>query len=171
MVTMTLPIRRGSSFPASLYEPGFRDPFTEFETLWDRMNRLFTGRLYERGGELGTEQSPWVPEIEVDETQERYLVKAELPGVQRDDIELQVDEHSLSVSGGLKHESRQTQPQHAQQDQHAQILHRRAGRFYYRTALPRDVNIDAVTATMRDGVLTIGLPKTKQASHKVAIKN
>lgn len=155
---MALPIRRGSSFPSSLVEPGFRDPFSEFENLWERMSRLVGTRHYQGAVEGGTEQSPWVPEVEVDETDEQYAVKVELPGLKREDIELEVDEHSLSIAGGLRQETQQEQ-----------TLHRRAGRFYYRTALPRDVNIDAVQATMRDGVLRIGLPKTKQASRKVKI--
>lgn len=137
----------------------FRDPFTEFENLWDRMQRLYFGRLSERGmSEYGAEQAPWVPEVEVDETEERYTVKAELPGVQHNDVDLQVDEHNLSISGGLQ-----------QEQQEGRYLYRRAGRFFYRTALPRDADTDKVSAAMRDGVLTIVLPKLKQASRRVTI--
>ena len=49
-------------------------------------------------------------------------------------------------------------------------MHRRAGRFFYRTVLPRDIDTDKVQANMRDGILTIRLPKTKQATRRVQIR-
>jgi Hsp20/alpha crystallin family len=70
------------------------------------------------------------PDIKVDETEEFYLVKAELPGITRDHVELQVDEHSLSNTGSVREE----------QGEH--LMHRRAGRFFYRTVLPRDIDTD-----------------------------
>jgi len=95
---MALPIRRGSRFPASLFEPtALWDPVSEFDYLRERM-----GRLYEQISQQGPEQSPWQPDIEVDETEEFYLVKAELPGITRDNVELQVDEHSLAITGSLR---------------------------------------------------------------------
>jgi len=96
---MALPTRRGSRFPASLFEPtALWDPVSEFEYLRERM-----GRLHEQISQQGPEQSPWQPDIEVDETEEFYLVKAELPGITRDNVELQVDEHSLTITGSSPH--------------------------------------------------------------------
>jgi HSP20 family protein len=151
---MALPIRRGSRFSASLFEPtALWDPASEFEYLRDRM-----GRLYDQFTQRGRDQSPWQPDIEVDETEEYYLVKAELPGITRENVELQVDEHSLSIAGSVPEE------------QSEQTMHRRAGRFFYRTVLPRDIDTDKVQANMRDGILTIRLPKTKQATRRVQIR-
>ncbi len=151
---MALPIRRGSRFPASLFEPtALWDPVSEFEYLRDRM-----GRLYDQLTPQGPDQSPWQPDIEVDETEEFYLVKAELPGITRDNVELQVDEHSLSITGSVREE----------QSEHT--MHRRAGRFFYRTLLPRDIDTDKVQANMKEGILTIRLPKTKQATRRVQIR-
>jgi len=151
---MAQPIRRGSRFPVSLFEPtALWDPASEVEYLRDRMGRLYNQITPQEPG-----QSPWQPDIEVDETEEFYLVKAELPGITRDNVELQVDEHSLSITGSVREE----------QGEH--LMHRRAGRFYYRTVLPRDINTDKVQATMREGILTIRLPKTKQATRRVQIR-
>ena len=152
-VVMALPIRRGSRFPASLFEPtAWWDPVSEFEHLRDRM-----GQLYDQITQQGPGQSPWQPDIEVDETEEFYLVKAELPGFTRDNVELQVDEHSLSITVSVREE----------QSEHT--MHRRTGRFFYRTAMPADIDTDKVQATMKEGILTIRLPKTKQAARRVQI--
>jgi HSP20 family protein len=81
-----------------LFEPtALWDPVSEYEYLRERM-----GRLYEQIAQQGPEQSPWQPDIEVDETEEFYLVKAELPGITRDNVELQVDEYSLTITGSLR---------------------------------------------------------------------
>ena len=79
---MALPIRRGSRFPVSLFEPTtWWDPASEVEYLRDRI------RLYEQLTQQGPGHSPWQPDIEVEETGEFYLVKAELPGITRDNID------------------------------------------------------------------------------------
>ncbi len=151
---MALPIRRGSRFPASLFEPtALWDPVSEFDYLRERM-----GRLYEQISQQGPEQSPWQPDIEVDETEEFYLVKAELPGITRDNVELQVDEHSLAITGSRR------------EDEGEHVMRRRTGRFFYRTVLPRDIDTEKVQATMKEGILTIRLPKTKQATRRVQIR-
>jgi HSP20 family protein len=116
------------------------------------------GRLHDQVAQLAPGQSTWQPDIEVDETEEFYLVRAELPGIGRENVELQVDEHSLSIAGSVREE----------RDEHQ--MHRRTGRFFYRTVLPRDINTENVQAEMRDGILTIRLPKTKQATRRVQIR-
>ena len=76
---MAQPIRRGSRFPVSLFEPpALWDPASEVEYLRDRMGRLYNQITPQEPG-----QSPWQPDIEVDETEEFYLVKAELSGITR----------------------------------------------------------------------------------------
>src|SRR6266705_6827627 len=153
-VVMAQPIRRGSRFPVSLFEPtALWDPVSEFEYLRDRM-----GRLYEQIAQQGPDQSPWQPDIEVDETEEFYLVKAELPGITRENVELQVDEHSLAITGSLR------------EDEGEKVMRRRMGRFFYRIVLNRATATEKVQATMKEGVLTIRLPKTKQATRRVQIR-
>jgi HSP20 family protein len=115
-----------------------QDPVSEFEYRRDRL-----GRLYDQVARPAATRPVAVePDIEVDETEEFYLVKAELPGITRDKVELQVDEHSLSITGSVREE----------QGEH--LMHRRAGRFFYRTVLPRDIDTDKVQATMKEGILT-----------------
>jgi HSP20 family protein len=151
---MARPIQRTSRFPGSLFQPAtVWDPAGELEYLQER-----TTRLYDQLTPAGPGQPPWQPDIEVDETGESYLVKAELPGFSRENVELQVDEHSLSITGSMRDE------------QDEQVMHRRAGRFFYRTMLPSDINTDKAEARMKDGVLAIRLPKAKQAAKRVQIR-
>jgi len=113
---MAQPIRRGSRFPVSLFEPiALWDPVSELEYLRDRM-----GRLYNQITPQGPGQSPWQPDIEVDETEEFYLVEAELPGITRDNVELQADEHSLSITGSVREE----QSEHTMHRRRAVLLPR-----------------------------------------------
>jgi HSP20 family protein len=132
---MAPPIRRGGRFPVSLFGPPAPwDPVSELGYLRDRV-----GRLYDQITPRGPGQSPWQPDIEAGETEEFYLVKAELPGVARDNVELQVDEHSLSITGSVGE----------QQSEHT--MPRRAGRFFYRTVLPRDIDTGKAQAAMKEG--------------------
>ena len=72
---MALPIRRGSRFSASLFEPtALWDPASEFDYLRDRM-----GRLYDQFTQQGRDQSPWQPDIEVDETEEKLPRQGRTP--------------------------------------------------------------------------------------------
>jgi len=128
-------------------------PVSELEYLRDRM-----GRRHDQTAPQGPGPSPWQPDTEVDETEVFYPVKAELPGITRDNVELQVDEHSLSITGSVRDE----------QGEH--LMHRRAGRFFYRTALPRAIDTDKVQATVKEGILTIRLPELKQATRRMQIR-
>jgi len=76
----------------------------------------------------------------------------------RENVELRVDEHSLAITGSLR------------EDEGEKVMRRRTGRFFYRTVLPRDIDTEKVQATMKEGILTIRLPKTKQATRRVQIR-
>ncbi|QYC45601.1 Spore protein SP21 [Nonomuraea coxensis DSM 45129] len=153
---MAIPARRhgvpaqwsgGAGMPARSW-----DPFTEFQQLWDQM-----GRLFEQGVEAET--AAWRPVAETEETVEEYLVRAELPGLQRDEINVEVDGNELRVSGEITEEER------------GHRLKRRTGAFVYRTILPSDADLDKVGCELHDGVLTVHVPKTEQGrSRRIAIK-
>jgi HSP20 family protein len=90
------------------------------------------------------------------ETPDAYVVDIDLPGVSRDDINVEFDGHELLITGELKEKER------------TGILRRRTrriGRFEYRAMLPRDANVDenAVEATLDEGVLTVRIPKNEAA--------
>ncbi|GAA1745810.1 Hsp20/alpha crystallin family protein [Nonomuraea sp. AD125B] len=152
---MALPARRHRApAPWASASPPARswDPFTEFQQLWDQM-----GRLFEQGAEADT--AAWRPVAETEETAEAYLVRAELPGLRRDEINVEVEGNELCVSGEVAEEERGPR------------LRRRTGAFVYRTILPSDADLDKIGCELGDGVLTVRVPKTEQGrSRRISIK-
>lgn len=98
-----------------------------------------------------------VPALEMTETDSGYKVTAELPGMVQDDINLELADGVLSISGEKKAESEK-------KDNGRLISERRYGAFQRQIAVPSDVDPDAVTATFHDGVLTVSLAKDSKAT-------
>jgi len=106
----------------------------------------------------------WWPALDVVEHDDNIVVKAELPGMTSDDIEISVLDGTLSVSG----EKKESQEDTGESYHHSE---RRYGSFRRDISLPAGVDADKVEATYRDGVLTIRLPKTEQAkARRVEVK-
>jgi HSP20 family protein len=104
-------------------------------------------------------QNAWVPAVEAEETDDGYMVRAELPGMHREDVNVELGGNELRITGEVKEESKEA-------------LRRRQGRFAYRTNLPSDADTEHAEAGMSEGVLTIRIPKTKQAqTRKVQISS
>jgi HSP20 family protein len=142
---MTLPVRHESSSPARW------DPWREFESLTGQMNQLFESAFGQSGmGAAGG----WAPAVDVEETEDAYVVEAELPGVQREDVQVEASSGVLTITGEFKERER------------TGILRRRTrrtGRFEFRTTLPTSVDSEAITASLHEGVLTVKVPKAEQA--------
>jgi len=130
----------------------FSDPFGEFTQMWERMGQF----LESTGGEnLGG----WVPAVETEEADDAYLVRAELPGMKRDDVDVELSGHELRISGEAKEEAE------------GKTLRRRHGRFAYRASLPADADPEKIDAQLADGILTVRVPKTAQArSRRIEVK-
>ena len=118
------------------------DPFGDLTQLWNRMGQ-FLDPL--------SSQDKWVPTVETEEDGEAYLVRAELPGMRREDIDVELGGGELRISG----ETTEEDGGHA--------LRRRRGHFAYRTTLPADADIERAEARLGHGVLTVRLPKGGQS--------
>jgi HSP20 family protein len=106
------------------------------------------------GGSFNGGLQGWAPLADVEETEDGYSVEIELPGAKRDEIDIQLSDGQLTVSGDLKEKER------------TGILRRRTrrvGHFQYSVTLPADVDADKVSAHLDDGVLTVRVPKAEQA--------
>jgi HSP20 family protein len=128
------------------------DPSREFEDIYDRMGQLMNFAF----GDLGLVRpgsAPWSPLAEVSETDDAYLVHVELPGIRKDQVDVQLADRELVISGDIK-ESENGRRRRSS---------RRTGRFEYRTYLPADVKADQVSAQLADGVLTVTVPKSETA--------
>jgi len=128
--------------------------------LQDEMDNLFR-RFFDDWDWLAPAplRGTWWPTMEVAEHDDRITVKAELPGVKNEDVEVSVLDDTLTVSGEKKE---------SQEDKGDGYYHseRRYGSFRRDIRLPASVDANKVEATYRDGVLTITLPKTEQAKAK-----
>jgi len=142
---MTLPVRQESSSPVRW------DPWREFESLTGQMNQLFESTFGQSALSSG---GGWAPAVAVEETDDAYVVEAELPGVHRNDVQVEASSGVLTITGEFKDRER------------TGILRRRTrrtGRFEFRTTLPASVNTEAITASLHDGVLTVKVPKGDEA--------
>jgi HSP20 family protein len=138
--------RRGGQNPAVI------DPSREFEDIYDRMGQLMNVAF----GNLGLDRLadiPWSPLADVSETDDAYLVHVELPGVRKDQLEVQLHKRELVITGEVKGTS------HGRRHRST----RRTGQFEYRAYLPGDMKPDAVSARLADGVLTVTVPKSEAA--------
>jgi HSP20 family protein len=126
------------------------DPFREFEQLQDEMGRLLeavSSPGYSNGG-------AWIPQADIEETEDAWIVEAELPGVKRKDVNVEVRDGELLVSGEIKERERKGILRHRT---------RQTGEFEIRVTLPGDVDTDRVDASIDDGILTVEIPKPQRA--------
>lgn len=132
--------------------------FGRLSDLRDEIDRLFDSPLTEltRTSQL---LSGWTPALDVYEEKDSFVVKSELPGMKKEDIEVSFHDGSLSISGERKSETKH-------EDAEVYRAERYFGRFQRSVSLPATVNPDKVKAAYKDGVLTITLPKTEEAKPK-----
>jgi HSP20 family protein len=126
--------------------------------LRDEIDRLFEAPLAEltRTSQL---LSRWTPAMDLYEDKDSFTLKAELPGMKREDLELSLHDGCLSISGERKHEEKHS-------DTEVCRAERFFGRFQRTVSLPTPVALDKVKAQYKDGILTVTLPKTEEAKPK-----
>jgi len=131
------------------------DPFREFGTLQDRMNRLF-GDVYLRDEDVNGRPA-WVPPVDIYETEGHDLVvKAELPDLRSEDIEVTVENNTLTIRGERK------LPSEIKEEQFRRV-ERRYGAFSRSFTLPNTVDASKVGAEYKNGILAVKLPFREEA--------
>jgi HSP20 family protein len=131
------------------------DPFREFAQLQDRLNRAF-GDVYGRDEGLLT-SGAWVPPVDIYQNGDKEVVlKAELPDMAREDIDITVDNGTLTIKGEKKFSNEVKQEQFHR-------IERRYGSFSRSFSLPQTLDAGRVTAEYRDGVLTVKVPLREEA--------
>lgn len=138
-------------------------PFPEVSSVQREMNRLFDSFL--QGREDNEEyRGAWKPDVDIRETPEAVVIMAELPGMQKQDIKVSIRDNILQLSGEKKQVSEQ-------KDESYHRVERSFGAFCRTFSLPSLVEADKITATFKDGVLHVRLPKAEQAKPKeISIK-
>jgi HSP20 family protein len=133
------------------------DPFREFSTLQDRMNRLFRDSYGEREEALTT--SSFAPAVDVYEDDHNLTLKIEVPGIDEKDIDVRVENNVLSVHGERKFEKEE-------KEENFRRVERQYGSFTRSFTLPNTVDTDRVQANYEKGILKIQLAKKAEAKPK-----
>jgi HSP20 family protein len=132
------------------------DPFRDFSQLQDRINRVFADS-YGRGDEGLMSSGTWMPPVDIHQNGDHELVlKAELPDMTREDIEITVDNGTLTIKGEKRMSSDVKEEQFHR-------IERRYGTFARSFSLPQTVDATKVAADYRNGVLTVRLPLRDEA--------
>lgn len=135
-------------------------PFQDMEGFFDRYSRLFRNR-YPLAGEFefpDTDMS-WRPVADISETKREYVIKAELPEVEKKDVHISLENGMLTISG-----ERRMEKESEGETQHR--IESFYGKFSRSFALPSDVDEKKISAESQNGVLKVHLPKTKMAKPK-----
>jgi len=136
------------------------DPFRDLVSIQERMNRLFDQTLARtRGEEEGIATSTWMPSVDIYETPDRVVLKAELPGLTREDIDINVRNHTLTLRGERKFEKEVREENYLR-------IERAYGSFQRSFTLPTTIQQDKIKAIFKDGVLEVSLPKAEEARPK-----
>jgi HSP20 family protein len=136
------------------------DPFRDLSSIQERMNQIFEDALARsRGREEGLRTGMWTPAVDIYEKNDSVVVKAELPGVERDQISVEVKDGILSLRGERKFEKEVKEESYHR-------IERAYGSFQRSFSLPVSVDQEKVTASFKNGVLEVTLPKKEQAKPK-----
>lgn len=136
------------------------DPIREIDSLQGEMNRLFSSFFdtpTARGGNGGTAATRrWLPAMDLVETGEHFVLRADLPGITEDDVKIEVENNVMTIAGERKAE-------HEEKHEGYYRLERATGAFSRSLTLPEGIDADAVSATFNNGVLEVRIPKPAEA--------
>ena len=129
------------------------DPLRDLRAWQERLERL-----------ASQQGSPWAPPIDVYETDDRYVMSAEIPGLSRDQIHLSVQDNRLTIRGERPAGVPESSTRHYHQ------IERGHGPFYRAFEFAEAVRHDAIKADLRDGVLTVTLPKLVSPPRRIDVQ-
>jgi len=135
------------------------DPFNEMQSFQDDMNRLFSDFFGRTPVRKGFAEGLWAPLMDIEETKDDLVVTAEIPGMTKDDIKIQITADILAISGERKHEEEV-------KDKTYHRIERSYGKFQRVIRLPTEVQGGKTKATYENGVLTIRIPKSEETKPK-----
>lgn len=135
------------------------EPFRDLLTTQDRFNRLFSDTFARTLGDDSVAQRAWTPAVDIFEEGDKLVMKAELAGVNPNDVEVRVEDKTLYLKGERKFEKEV-------KEENYHRIERSYGSFTRSFALPGSINADKVEAQYKDGVLTLTMPKREEAKAK-----
>ena len=136
------------------------EPAREVDTLQNEVNRVFDAFF---GNGPGTRVRRWVPAMDLVETDDQLVLRADLPGLSKEDVELEVKDGVLTISGERKAD-------HEEKSEGYYRVERAFGRFSRSLTVPDGIDAEAITAEFNEGVLEVRIPKpAERKPHRIAI--
>lgn len=142
------------------------EPWSLINVLHRDLDQIVAARYGMNGNdESGHSVADWVPAVDIVEERERFVLRADVPGVSPDDIDVSMDKGVLSVSG-------QRLEKTAEEAHGVQRIERTSGKFYRRFTLPETANAEEITASSNNGILEVVIPKQAQIeSRRITVKS
>jgi HSP20 family protein len=128
------------------------DPFRDIVTLRERMNRMFEDIVTQKGEDKDIVSSSWAPAVDIYETEGELVLQAEIPGIDEKDIEISIEDNTLTLKGERKFEKET-------KEENYHRIERSYGSFFRSFTLPPYVDAEKVEAEHESGILKVHMPK------------
>lgn len=128
------------------------DPLQDLLSLHEKMNRLFEDSFAKGLENQYFACGTWAPPIDIFETEGQFVLKAELPGINKDDVDVRIQDNVLTLKGARY-------PSDKLKEDNINRMERPYGKFSRSFTLPSNINADNISAKLKDGILEITLPK------------
>ena len=137
------------------------DPFRELDDLQNRLSTIFGRAPVKKEGDKreALTVAEWAPLVDIVEDDKNYVIKAELPGLKKEEIKVGVQDDVLTISGERKYEKEE-------KDKKFHRIERAYGSFMRSFTIPEDSDGEKVSAEFKDGILRVHLPKTEKVKPK-----
>src|ERR687889_1639067 len=140
------------------------DPFRDLKSLQDEVNRLFSANFSRSFGEEGFTRGAWAPSVDIFENKDEIVLEAELPGMNREDFELTIENNVLTLRGERRFEKKD------EADNYHRV-ERAYGAFTRSFTLPQTVSPENATAEYKNGVLRVALRKREEVkARRIEVK-
>ncbi len=133
-------------------------PLGEIDSFRREMDRMFDN-FFGRETEVSESSLTWYPSVDIKETKDDFVLTAEVPGMSKDDIKINISENTLTIKGEKKEEKKE-------EDHNFHRVERRYGAFQRSFTLPNQIQGNKVKASYKDGILTIAMPKKEEVKPK-----
>jgi HSP20 family protein len=131
------------------------DPFRDLRSLQDEVNRLFSTNLSRAFGDEGIARGAWMPNVDIYENKDQIVLEAELPGMNREDFDLSIENNIITLRGERRFEKKDDGDNYHR-------VERAYGTFTRSFTLPQTVSAEGATAEYKNGVLRVTLPKREE---------
>src|SRR5512133_3791332 len=140
------------------------DPFRDLRSLQDEVNRLFTGNVGRTFDDEGIARGSWHPSVDIYENKDQLVLEAELPGMNREDFDLSIENNIITLRGERRFEKKEDTDNYHR-------VERAYGSFTRSFTLPNSITGEGVTADYRNGVLRVTIPKREETkARRIEVK-